>query len=507
MDRVDCQENPGIPRVEPAPFRPAHPLRTIQTAPPMPPPRGGTPSRGAPSDPMEHVSPFEALALADRRPAFPMVFFIDVLLEGPLERDRFERAVARASARHPRLRMRVGKRGGRVVWLPPDRVPSVEWRPLGGARDGRDPLRPFDLFRECGFRVVARELERLPGGVPSWSVLLVVDHAVCDGLAALEWLGDLWTIYHGRPPRPLDDGPAASRPEREPSAPPAQADAPASTARRLGLDSRAFAALRPAVLAPLSTPPTAASNEARAVPSWAHYRTVEFDREETRGLRATATRGGVSVNDLIVAASMRTVLGWNAAAGHPSRHVRINMPVNLRPPGARLPAANHIGYAFLDRSADDCDRAVDLVRSLAAASQWIQDTGAAAQFLHAVKALRRVPGLLWLLTRVPVCLSSAVVSNVGNVGPRMGADVPQIDGCDAPGDLRLTAILGIPPLRPRTRLGVGIVTYGGSLRLAVVADERRLGANATALLASRLRDEVVGVAAAVDAASAASPPA
>jgi len=47
---------------------------------------------------MEHVSPFEALALADRRPAFPMVFFIDVLLEGPLERDRFARAVALASA-------------------------------------------------------------------------------------------------------------------------------------------------------------------------------------------------------------------------------------------------------------------------------------------------------------------------------------------------------------------------------------------------------------------------
>lgn len=462
-----------------------------------------TPSPPTTADPegpehlMDPLSAFETLVVTDRRPGFPMAFFVEARLEGPLDQARLEAAVAGAADRHPRTRMRIARRGGGWVWLPPDRTPVVEWWPLDRPRDAADPWRPCRLTDESGLRIVALERERHVAGPPCWSVVLMVDHAVCDGLAGIEWMGDVWSLYHGgRPARfrerirtPADDPAAAADPV-------AAAPLPSQpAARRLARESGTFALLRPTVLAPHPTHGRTVAATDLAPP----YHAVAFSPDDTRRLWAIAAAAGVTVNDLLVGAAMQSVLAWNAAAGRQPRHVRINMPVSLRPVGARLPAGNHIGYAFLDRSAGDCAKPVELVRSLAAASRWIQETGAAAQFLHAVEKLRQVPGLLWVLTRLPACLSSAVVSNVGNVGPRMRADVPKIDGCDAPRDLRLTAIVGAPPLRPRTRAAVGVMTYAGSLRLAVMADERTIGAGASARLAERLREAVVAIAATVAA--------
>lgn len=445
---------------------------------------------------MEPLSPFETLLLVDRRRGYPMDFLLEVQLEGPLDRGRLEAAVAAAAACHPRMRMRIGRRGRRWVWLPPDSDPSVEWWPLSADRAEADPWRPCDATRSSGLRVVALERERDPGGPPRWSVVLVVDHTVCDGLACVEWLGVMWTAYHTGQPPCGGDRPAVVR--RQSPAAPETSVAPLPAApdtRRLARDSGSFARLRPAVLAPLATPTAPVPDEPLAPP----YACVVFTPDQTRRLWGIASAAGVTVNDLLVAAAMRTALEWNAAAGTAARHVRINMPVSLRAPGATVPTGNHIGYAFLDRSAEECGDPTTLVRSLAAASRWIKETGAAAQFLHAVEALERVPGLLWLLTRLPLCLSTAVISNVGNLAPRLRAAVPIVDGRHAPRDLLLTGIVGVPPLRPRTRAGVGIMTYAGSLRLAVHTDERHLGAGASAAFAEFVRRAIDDTAAALAA--------
>jgi hypothetical protein len=77
--------------------------------------------------------------------------------------------------------------------------------------------------------------------------------------------------------------------------------------------------------------------------------------------------------------------------------------------------------------------------------------------------------------------------------------VPIVDGRHAPRDLLLTGIVGVPPLRPRTRAGVGIMTYAGSLRLAVHTDERYLGAGASAAFAALVRHAIDDTAAALAA--------
>jgi hypothetical protein len=93
------------------------------------------------------------------------------------------------------------------------------------------------------------------------------------------------------------------------------------------------------------------------------------------------------------------------------------------------------------------------------------ETGAAREFLGAAAALSRRPWLLRAITRLPACFSTAVVSTIGDPSRRMKAGVPKRDGLDAPGDLVIRGIRGVPPLRPGTRAAVGATTYGGELTL------------------------------------------
>jgi hypothetical protein len=55
---------------------------------------------------------------------------------------------------------------------------------------------------------------------------------------------------------------------------------------------------------------------------------------------------------------------------------------------------------------------------------------------------------------------------VGDVGRRMRAGLPRRDGRDAPGGLVIHGFRGVPPLRPRTRAAVGVLTYAGSTTLS-----------------------------------------
>jgi hypothetical protein len=227
--------------------------------------------------------------------------------------------------------------------------------------------------------------------------------------------------------------------------------------------------------------------------------TYSFDAAETATIRRRAAAVGASLNDLVVAAVMRVAHAWNEAAGRPPRTVRITMPVSTRPAGTRGPVKNEMSYAFLDRTAAECGRPDALIRSVSAASRWIQETGAAEVFLASLAAVDRMTGLIRLLTRLPLPLSTAVVSYVGNAGPRMRANVPRDGGCDLPGGLRITAVAGVPPVRPGTRLAVGLVLYDGRLQLSTLCDTRALGPAAAPLLAELIRAEVLSVADALPA--------
>lgn len=437
---------------------------------PAPPPSAGG----------EPLPPFDHLMLVDARPGHPMCFFLECIVEGDLEEPRLRAAILEAARRHPRLCSRVAWRGRRPRWLVPDVQPTVIWHPQA---DGVDPWSPIDLERESGVRVVARGL-----GPRKHGIVLVVHHAACDGIAACEFMGDVWACYAGNePPRFSETAPRGSA-APEPRLQPNTGDMAAETL--------AFARFRPAPLACLRLPAAAATPGAGELPGMASeppYATLELDAAFTSRLRAAAVTRGATVNDLVMAAVMRACVAWNDRAGKRRGGVRATMPVSTREPRRRLPASNAISYAFLDRSREACRDREALVRSLAAASRWILASGAVAGFLEAVAFLARSPALLKTATRLPICLSTVIVSNLGDVSRRMRAGVPKLDGLDAPGGLVIRGFRGVPPLRPRTRAAVGVLTYAHSTTLccncSAAADPRRAGRD----LLELIRHEVDGL--------------
>ena len=457
---------------------------------------------------LRSLTPFEQLLLRDQRPGFPMCFFLLCTVEGPLDLHRLRGALERAAGRHPLLRSRVRDAWWRPSWQPPDVLPVLEAFPLGSPPPGvrRGPWRSIDIRRTSGVRMVAIERER-----DAWDVVLMIQHAACDGLSGLEFFGDVWSEYHGSEPAPFRtpardvrrrSGSTAAVAEpsaAHPSTPPPQKSSTDTgpTASDLGGETARFAGFLPAMLVrgpalppflPGSSPPPGAGPSLPFV-------TVSFTAEETASIKQRAAAIGASLNDVAVAAVMRAVAAWNEDAGHSARQIRITMPASLKSPGTRAPACNDTGYAFLDRTAEQCQAPVDLVRSLAIASRWIQEHRAAGAFLDTLAIIDRLPPALWLLTRLPVPLSTAVVSFVGNVGPRLKANVPRDGGCDLPGGLRISAVKGVPPIRPGTRLGVGLVIYDGRLHMTVLGDVPTLGEAAPPLLTAAIRTAILDCAA------------
>ena len=429
------------------------------------------------------LASFEQLMLLDDRPGHPMCFFLENRVSGPLQEDRFREAVEMAARRHPLLCSRVGTDKGHPVWLTPDVLPKVTWNP--SAR-GSDLWRSFDLRRESGMRIVV-----LSHDEQRHRVVMQVHHSTCDGIAACEFFGDVWAIYAGLEPR------AFSQP-RTARFRPAADHAPASPTADGGQDKAreawSFASFWPTPLACVTTSVDSPAVDSKCDPRSPPYMWLDFDQTSTDRLRAAAAAGGVSLNDSIIAAVMRAAVAWNTHAGRRPGNVRVTMPVNLRQPGQREPANNDLGYAFLDRTAAQCTKAQELATSIATATRWILDHNAAAFFLDAIAFLARWPWLLRLTTRLPLCISTVVVSNIGDPSRRMRSGVGKVDGCDAPADLVIRGSLGVPPLRPRTRAAIGVTTYAGRLSLCCICSAHPDPREGARQFLDLIRRELVAIA-------------
>ena len=429
------------------------------------------------------LTPFEQLMLIDDRPGHPMCFFLENLVSGPLQQDRFREAVEMAARRHPLLCSRVGTDKGHPVWLTPDVLPTVIWNP--SAR-GSDLWRSFDLRRESGVRVVV-----LCDDEHGHRVVFQIHHSACDGVAGCEFVGDIWASYAGiqprtfSPPRAVRIGPPAENTPESPSA---------NGGQDMAREAWSFASFRPTPLARVTTSVDSPAVDSKCDPRSPPYMWLDFDQASTDRLRVAASAGGVSLNDSIIAAVMRAAVAWNTHAGRRPGNVRVTMPVNLRQPGQREPANNNLGYAFLDRTAAQCTKAHELATSIATATRWILDHNAAAFFLDAIAFLARWPWLLRLTTRLPLCISTVVVSNIGDPSRRMRSGVGKVDGCDAPADLVIQGSLGVPPLRPQTRASIGVTTYAGRLALCCLCSAHPDPHAGARLFLDLVRKELEGIA-------------
>ncbi|HEY3975676.1 MAG TPA: hypothetical protein VGM79_00280 [Streptosporangiaceae bacterium] len=392
--------------------------------------------------------------------AEPNNVHLEVWLPGQLSPSGLRAAVTAALAGSPQARARRAAGAwwrSRYAWeCPPepdvDPVSVVAWQDQAELDSARaqflaatPPLDRAPLFRLL--------LARGPGRD---SLILNAHHAAFDGRSCLSLLSLIAEHYGGLPPQPgAADSADTARPL--PLSPARQEPVPAD--RPL-----------PAARGPALTRPPASrlplQRTARIASQHAHGPLPR--RRAGHGVSLlgwpdvpAAPQPDVTVNDLLIAALIQAVAGWNAARRRWSGRVRITMPVDTRPSGQGGEIGN---LARLCTVTVDPRAAADLTAAVAGQTAQAKDHhGPAVGPVPAAVARARLPApvkrwMLRLATRSlgRVGCDTSLLSNLGNV-----ADPPRF-GTLSPTRLWFSTSAHMP-----RGLSLGAVTVDGRLQLCL----------------------------------------
>lgn len=412
------------------------------------------------------LTTIESFMFTDAVPDFPMMADLELHFQGNIDRSAFDSALALALARAPLFRSVVQPHHGKLSWVLTNVHPDVDWAPLGTPLgDQYDTL--IDLTSSPAFRVWVRH------GLERSTVRLHFHHACADAIGGFAFIEDLLAGYAMAFPdhqtirlRPIE-------PER------------LSLRGNPGTDQRgvyrgmldtmigAREGLRFFLQKPvfLSRPVTSSGSDSED-PAATGFVTHSLGDSVTRGLRRAASAQGVSVNDLLIRDLFVTLMRWNMECGNDPgrRNLRILMPQNLRNRGDRaLPATNLVGFAFVTRRNQLCHRPQQLLQSIGEETTAVRQGQLSRYFLGGLAAIESV-GFLPRLLRSSVCLSTAVLTNLGDPQRRFITRFPRVSGGLAIGNLVFERVEGVPPLRPGTRAAFCIFKDRRSLSMSVKCD-------------------------------------
>jgi hypothetical protein len=420
--------------------------------------------------PFEHVAvpalplvPFEEYMLLDDRPAYPMNFFLRLRFDGLLDRQLFCEACCAAVARHPLLSARIVREKRCWHWTT-DRphAPTITWSPWM-APSLRNAEPPIDLAKEPGLRISGQQSE------DQTTVTFRFHHATCDGLAAFQVLGDTLTAYSyglGETKRHLTEQPIDWNLLQE------RGKFGLTVPRLLRMFPRQLLGLfgacqffvrRPVQLAGLHPKQSSSDRSEDGATAWPASLSCQFTPQETLDLRSAARNQQVTVNDLLIRDWFLTLgaLQHSRRTDEASFWLRTSVPISLRGlRDRRMPAANVVSMVFLDRRPSQLDDPAELLRSIRQEMNLIQRNRLEFTFVFSLGLGRRILGRLNWLMPGEKCTASSVLTNLGGLFGRLR--VPR----DAQrrltfGQATLTSVDVLAPLRPGTRLALGVFRYAG----------------------------------------------
>ncbi len=419
--------------------------------------------------------PLEYYYWSDHRPDYPMVYPIDLRFSGELDRGAFEAALRQTIERHPMLGARIEDGSPMPRWVQ-DSPPAVH---LDWAEADTPLVHPagawIDLAREPGLRTFVRV------GHGASRVFMQMHHACCDGLAALQFLGDLLAYYAqgtGDPQSaaklpPLCPEQLADRGRIGPpgAARPSLVVALRDVAVTL-IEWTKYLTRRPAVVAP----PMAGDGD--AMPAAYDDRAGEplalegvfLSKETGDGLRQLAASLGVTQNDLMMRDLFLTIRDWNRARRGDARKVMVlNLPVNIRERDElAMPAANRIGFSFVLQKPARCDDPSGSLAAIHRQTERIKGWKLALFFLGGLSFACNVKGLVPWTMRRERSFATMVFSNLGR--PFYNSPLPRRDGRLVCGNVVLDRFIAVPPIRRLTRGSLCIYEYGNELTVCLRCD-------------------------------------
>ena len=429
------------------------------------------------------LTAFESLMWQDQRASWPMTFSVQADFSGCVDRRALQIASNTAVSRHPLLHSTVERRSRQWQWhLAAKKPPEIIWQDASGTVNS-NAWSAIDLRQECGIRLLVQTDEERS------RLFLVVHHATCDGIGALNFLGDLLATYHGLVAGIDYDSlqfnwDVAGMAHRGDIAwgrrvrPPSTNSPPPTPIPRSAILSQAleFLTLSPLRLAPRSIARGTGGPSSTPEPPFVR---ALVPAPDVHRLREIAQSKGAQLNDLLLREMVLTILAWQTEqTGAPPRRgaFRITMPVNLRSEGhRRIPAANILSYGFVHSRRAEWTDPQALLESIAFQTRAIVDQGWAEIFLTGLTIAQQVPGLLPIILTLSRSFSTLVFSNVGEVVRRMRFRPPLRDGRLIAGGLILEQLTAVPPVRPGTRLAMAATIYNGMLGLSTLGCPQTVG--------------------------------
>jgi hypothetical protein len=172
------------------------------------------------------------------------------------------------------------------------------------------------------------------------------------------------------------------------------------------------------------------------------------------------------------------------------------MPTSLRAKGDNLlPAANLIGYVFITRQSRDLEDPEALLKCIARDTQAIKTYRLGWLWLGTLVKLQRLR-LLTIMTKRAKnrCQATAVHSNLGNAIAHFQSRFTKSGEFSQIGNLRMTQVAWVPPIRNQTHVAIGTHIEGGQLSVNLRCDPRKYSTEHAQLLLRRYVDRLTRTA-------------
>ena len=424
--------------------------------------------------------PFETMMVIDDRWDYPMLAELELHFRGHVDWEAWQYAIAGAVVRHPLLYALLDKTmlGGfrwvmpaqenaelSIVILKKHQADSVE----SAAREMRTPI---NLFKHAGARFLLAETNE------GLQISICVHHACIDGIGLMQLVEDLLAIYQQQTTKLSE---ILSLRELVPSRLIKRGvySIESKGFRRMIKDfifglqlAHRFGRDKPDPIATDcgNTEPVGIADDGDNLAAGDFSGLL-------RPLRKAAARSGVTLNDLLIRDLFLTIREWNCyqdSSTHDRRY-RIMMPCDLRgPEHAKMPAANRMSYSFLSRSESDLASTDDLLDGIRGETEYIRSQNASLYFIRSLQVAHRIPGGMRRVVDAGQCLSTALLSNLGDPTLMFGVPFSRQAGKISVGNLILERIRARPPLRPLTHIGLVVNTYANQLSIGIAYDHLHL---------------------------------
>jgi hypothetical protein len=452
------------------------------------------------------LTAFERFQFWETRPGFPNQIVAVLDFAGRFDAGQFVDTVARVLPRHPLLRSRIktaGQAPVAFVWAdggphPEDGSPtatserdSTEDLDKQIERDGlRDYLRLQPQSDDWQPQELGHVPQVQPENGPSFCLTILFNrtrsrwvmqthHAVCDGVGGLQFIRELLQVYHwlsSEPEKPFPLRPLLM--ERLQKRGRLLRGSGSLTNRLTKLPMKwiglfgasKFLWRRPVRLG-------GASSAAAAAPSEMACVNGRLTASQTRRLRQTAKEFGVTVNSLLLSywlTALHRFRSQDAGSMATDRDCyRLMIPTNERSGGdVALSACNQVSMVYVDRWPSEMEHIDGLAAGIDFEMSVIRRWGLSGTFLLALNLFGWFPGLTRWYARRPKCWATSYVTNLGAIWENLrvgrSGDYAQV------GELTLTEIRLLPPLRPALPAALAVHFYAGQLCLTLHHDQREI---------------------------------